>query len=169
VAGVGGRGEQEVSSEKTGVVGLEEDESTVDVGLEEDESTVVLVWRKTRVRLMLVWRKTRVRLLLVLRKTRVRLMLVLRKTKVRFETLVLRETIVRFERNQGWSCDYSGWLCDYDNGRTPIKVVTNIIYYSFRINTILSYCKIGIYKLMVITLAVLRLRTLLIGYPCNSP
>jgi hypothetical protein len=39
-AWLGGRGEQELSSEKTRVVGLEEDESTVVVCLEEDESTV---------------------------------------------------------------------------------------------------------------------------------
>jgi hypothetical protein len=62
--------------------------------------------------------------------------LVLRKKGVWFETLVLRETIARFEWNEGWSCDYGGWLCDYDTVRTLSKVVTNLLYYSLRINTI---------------------------------
>jgi hypothetical protein len=63
--------------------------------------------------------------------------LVLRKTGGRFETLVLRETIARSEWKEGWSCDYGGWLCDYDTVRTLSKVVTNVLYYSLRINTIL--------------------------------
>jgi hypothetical protein len=67
----------------------------------------------------------------------------LRKTGRRFETLVLRETIARFEWKEGWSCDYGGWLCDYDTVRTLIQVVTNVLYYSFRINTILYNCKLG--------------------------
>jgi hypothetical protein len=63
--------------------------------------------------------------------------LVLRKRRRRFETLVLRGTIAHFERKEGWSSDYGGWLCDYDTMRTLSKVVTNVLYYSFRINTIL--------------------------------
>jgi hypothetical protein len=48
-----------------------------------------------------------------------------------------------FRGDEGWSCDYGGWLGDYDTVRTLIKVVTNVLYYSFRINTILYYCKLG--------------------------
>jgi hypothetical protein len=49
----------------------------------------------------------------------------------------LRRENSTFRVEGGWSCDYGGWLCDYDTVRTLSKVVTNVLYYSIRINTIL--------------------------------